>query len=197
MEREEGAGKQEDSFSRWKGEYIPSLSLFHNRKINKSRSSKLYDLGGLFFTQPVKKQRLPLSVARVTMKKQKEREEKMLKEVILFSNYPFSLICSEFLNDVLLRTIIWQSLILGQFGGMVSSGRKRTEKRKPEERVLMASEGRFKNGVLDVKHLLQPAKVSTAREGHDGGYRGVNTGKKKKGRGKKNKGKKGGDRKRH
>lgn len=150
----------------------------------------------MFFTQPVKKQRLPLSVARVTMKKQKEREEKMLKEVILFLNYPFSLICSVFLNNVLLRTIIWQSLILGRFGGF-SSSRKRTEKRKPEERVLMASEGRFKNGVLDVKHLLQPAEVSTAREGHNGGYRGVNMGKKKKGRGKMNKGKKGGDRKRH
>lgn len=125
---------------------------------------KVVSLGG----KPVKKQRLPLSVARVTMKKQKEREEKMLKE----------------------------SLILGRFGGF-SSSRKRTEKRKPEEKVLMASEGRFKNGVLDVKHLLQPAEVSTAREGHNGGYRGVNTGKKKKGRGKMNKGKKGGDRKRH
>ncbi|KAL0406485.1 UNVERIFIED_CONTAM: Tryptophan--tRNA ligase, cytoplasmic [Sesamum latifolium] len=39
---------------------------------------KVVSLGG----KPPKKQRLPLSVARVTMKKQKEREEKLLQEVV-------------------------------------------------------------------------------------------------------------------
>lgn len=34
--------------------------------------------------QPLKNQRLPLSVARPMMKKQKQREEKMLQEVIDF-----------------------------------------------------------------------------------------------------------------
>lgn len=34
-------------------------------------------------------------------------------------------------------------------------------KRKPEERALKCSEGRFKGGVLDVKHLLQPTPSSS------------------------------------
>lgn len=38
--------------------------------------------------QPPKKQRLTLSVARPMMKKQKEREEKMLQEVIDFFHHP-------------------------------------------------------------------------------------------------------------
>ncbi|XVF19442.1 hypothetical protein REPUB_Repub11eG0111500 [Reevesia pubescens] len=125
---------------------------------------KVVSLGG----KPPKKQRLPLSVARVVMKKQKEREEKMLKE----------------------------NMILGRFGGKLGGGSKRSaDKRRPEERVLKSSEGHFKNGVLDVKHLFQkaPAKDSDF-DGH-----AVNKGKKKKGSGKKNRGKKkgGGGRKHH
>ena len=34
--------------------------------------------------QAPKKQRLPLSVARVAMKKQKERDQKTLQEVVIF-----------------------------------------------------------------------------------------------------------------
>lgn len=45
-------------------------------------------------TQPPKKQRLPLSVARVQMKKQKEREEKMLQEVIDFFEIANSFDCT-------------------------------------------------------------------------------------------------------
>ncbi|PON59556.1 axoneme-associated protein MST101(2) protein [Trema orientale] len=78
--------------------------------------------------KPTKQQILPLSVARPKMKKQKEREQKMQQE----------------------------RLILGHFGGNYGSGSKRSElKRRPEDRVLKSSEGLFRNGVLDVKHLLK------------------------------------------
>lgn len=47
---------------------------------------KLEDLQGLSFlclpSQPSKKQRIPLSIARGMMKKQKERQHKMMQEVI-------------------------------------------------------------------------------------------------------------------
>ena len=50
-------------------------------------------------------------------------------------------------------------MILGRFGGSSSgnygSGVKRSEvKRRPEDRVLKTSQGVFRKGVLDVKHLL-------------------------------------------
>ncbi|KAJ8751571.1 hypothetical protein K2173_016816 [Erythroxylum novogranatense] len=86
---------------------------------------KVVSLGG----KPPKKQRLPLSVARVQMKKQKEQEKKMVEE----------------------------SLILGRFGGRGGGTRKSWEKRKPEDTVLRSTEGHFRHGVLDVKHLLNPA----------------------------------------
>nr|POE95758.1 hypothetical protein CFP56_43436 [Quercus suber] len=90
--------------------------------------------------KPTKKQRLPLSVARPMMKKRKEREQKMLEE----------------------------RLILGQFGGKSSSSGKRSMgRRKPEDRVLKASEGHFRNGVLDVKHLLHSAPAPAPSRGSD------------------------------
>ncbi|KAL0406487.1 UNVERIFIED_CONTAM: hypothetical protein Slati_3962600 [Sesamum latifolium] len=84
--------------------------------------------------------------------------------------------------------------ILGRFGAYCSSGAKKvTERRRPEERVLRATEGNFRNGVLDVKHL-QP---STPRGADDNGRHAISKGKKKKGR-KKGHGKgNGGGRKRH
>ncbi|GMY15990.1 methionine--tRNA ligase, cytoplasmic [Fagus crenata] len=127
---------------------------------------KVVALGG----KPPKKQRLPLSVARPMMKKQKEREQKMLEE----------------------------RLILGRFGGKSGGSAKRSiGRRKPEDRVLKTSEGHFRNGVLDVKHLLHsaPSRESAAppsRESDFGMHFGT-TGKKK---GKKSQGKKGGGRKR-
>ncbi|KAA8539268.1 hypothetical protein F0562_025960 [Nyssa sinensis] len=121
---------------------------------------KVVSLGG----KAPKKQRLPLSVARVTMKKQKEREQKMLQE----------------------------SMILGRFGGKLGSGAKKVaDKRKLEDRVLKSTAGCFRNGVLDVKHLLQPA---ASRETDNNSYT-ANKGKNKKG-GKKNQGRKVGNRKR-
>ncbi|KAJ7960515.1 Axoneme-associated protein MST101(2) protein [Quillaja saponaria] len=90
---------------------------------------KIVSLGG----KAPKKQRLPLSVARPMMKKQKQREQKMLEE----------------------------QKILGRFGGKHSgsSSKRSAGKRKPEDRVLKSTEGRFRNGVLDVKHLLSSAPV--------------------------------------
>ncbi|KAM6599153.1 hypothetical protein CsatA_018762 [Cannabis sativa] len=83
---------------------------FENRKV--------VSLGG----KPSKQQRLPLSVAKPKMKKQKEREQKMLQE----------------------------RLILGRFGGKRSD----VKRRRPDDRVLKSSQGVFRKGVLDVKHLL-------------------------------------------
>ncbi|KAG8483598.1 hypothetical protein CXB51_023480 [Gossypium anomalum] len=118
---------------------------------------KVVSLGG----NPPKRQRLPLSVAKAVMKNQKKREEKMLQE----------------------------NMILGRFRGKLGGGsgtKGSTDKRRPEDRVLKSSEGHFKNGVLDVKHLFHksPAK------GNDFDGHPVNQGKKKKGSGKKNGGKK-------
>ncbi|XP_052196418.1 uncharacterized protein LOC127803867 [Diospyros lotus] len=124
---------------------------------------KVAALGG----KPPKRQRLPLSVARIPMKKQKEREQKMREE----------------------------SLILGRFGGKLATcSKKATEKLKPEDKVLKPTEGRFRNGVLDVKHLLQPAGP---RKNDGTGYVAYNKGKKKRNNTKNQGKKKGGKRKRH
>ncbi|CAL9019037.1 unnamed protein product, partial [Prunus brigantina] len=114
---------------------------------------KVISLGG----KPPKKQRLPLGIARVVMKNQKEREKKLLE----------------------------QNMVLGRFGGNFSGGSRRSmEKQSPENRVLKASEGRFRNGVLDVKHLLHAAP---SRDRSSGAHVFREN---KKGNGKQNKGKK-------
>ncbi|MCD7449932.1 hypothetical protein HAX54_002457 [Datura stramonium] len=133
-------------------------------------NKKVVALGG----KPPKKQRLPLSVARVMMKKQKEREEKMQEE----------------------------NLILGRFGGNnASSSRKAAGRRRPEDRVLKSTEGHFRNGVLDVKELLKPSAPKAAASFDVKQSFSSGKGKKKKKGGKKNKGKKnkggGPGRKRH
>ncbi|KAK4854813.1 hypothetical protein QYF36_001603 [Acer negundo] len=117
-------------------------------------NKRVVSLGG----KPQKKQRLPLSVARVPMKRQKEREQKMQQE----------------------------RAILGRFGGKIADPKRPTDKRRPEDRVLKSTEGRFRNGVLDVKHMLHPTSSrDTGADAHMGGKG------KKKGRGKKNQGNKG------
>lgn len=140
-------------------------------------SKKIVSLGG----KPQKKQRLPLSVARPIMKKQKEREQKMVQE---HSN-------------------------VRQFGGMASSSNSRRSlgKRKPEEQVLKSSEGFFKHGVLDVKHLLRsassrnssgPSRNSDPFRNSDFGSEMAGKGRRKGGKKKNNKSKKkGGGKKRH
>ncbi|XP_008664046.1 uncharacterized protein, partial [Zea mays] len=78
----------------------------------------------------VKKHRTPLSVAKPALKNQKKREQKKMEE----------------------------EKLLGIF-------RKRDKdtkphKTRPEDRVLRATEGHFRNGILNVKHLLAPPKPS-------------------------------------
>lgn len=47
-------------------------------------------------------------------------------------------------------------MILGRFGGEFNGGSKKSgERRRAEDRVLKPSEGYFRNGILDVKHLLR------------------------------------------
>ncbi|KAJ0698363.1 hypothetical protein HanLR1_Chr10g0379201 [Helianthus annuus] len=120
------------------------------------------------------------------MKNQKERDQKMLQENIL----------------------------LGQVGGKRGNRSKRTSvSHKPEDRTLMSTAGRFRNGVLDVKGLLKSNASASDRgglrsygfgggtggggsssHGFGGGY-GLGKGGKKGG--KKNHGKKSGRRKGH
>ncbi|XP_071734971.1 uncharacterized protein [Rutidosis leptorrhynchoides] len=135
---------------------------------------KVVSLGG----KPPKKQRIPLSVALVPMKRQKEREQKILQE----------------------------NIILGQVGGKRGNRSKRSSgPRKPEDRVLMSTAGHFRNGILDVKDLLKSKASSSGSKsrgfgsdpssyafGGGSGSRGSGKGGKKKG-GKK----KGGRRKGH
>ncbi|KAJ0523813.1 hypothetical protein HanIR_Chr10g0497861 [Helianthus annuus] len=138
-------------------EYMgPSHMTWKQKKALEKK--KVVSLGG----KPPKKQRLPLSVARVAMKNQKERDQKMLQENIL----------------------------LGQVGGKRGNRSKRTSvSHKPEDRTLMSTAGRFRNGVLDVKGLLK-SNASASDRGYGLGKGG------KKG-GKKNHGKKSGRRKGH
>ncbi|WJX26041.1 hypothetical protein P8452_15020 [Trifolium repens] len=119
----------------------------------KIEDRKVVSLGG----KPLKNQRLPLSVARPMMKKQKQREEKMLQERMILGRFG------------------------GKLGGSSSSSKKPVGKHKPEDRGLKLSEGRFRNGILDVKHLLK----STPTGGHDTGKNMSNTGKRQGGNGKK------------
>ncbi|VFQ72424.1 unnamed protein product [Cuscuta campestris] len=121
-------------------------------------NKKVVALGG----KSPKKHRQPLSVARVMMKKQKEREKKELEE----------------------------SLILRRFGINTGSSTGRdNQRRKPEDRVLKSSVGDFRNGVLNVRNLLQPS-TSTAPVPHEKKFAPYKGGKKRHG-GNKKKGKKG------
>ncbi|CAD6233521.1 unnamed protein product [Miscanthus lutarioriparius] len=78
----------------------------------------------------VKKHRTPLSVAKPALKNQKKREQKKIEE----------------------------EKLLGIFRKRDKN--TKAHKTRPEDRVLRATEGRFKNGILDVKHLLAPPKPS-------------------------------------
>ncbi|XP_073312032.1 uncharacterized protein [Primulina huaijiensis] len=127
-------------------------------------NKKVVSLGG----KPPKRHRLPLRVSRVAMKKQKEREGKMLEE-----------------NAILRRFGVYTSS---------SSAKKAVERRRPGDRVFRTIEGHLRNGVLDVNHLLQR---STPRVNDRDIKHAIGKGNKKKG-GKKGKGKgKFGGRKRH
>lgn len=114
-------------------------------------NKKVVSLGG----KPPKKQRLPLSVARVMMKKQKEREEKLVQE----------------------------AAVLGRFGANSSgsSSSKKAGRRRPEDRILKSTEGNFRNGVLNVKHLLKPSAPRITEDSGSGSRGAMSKGKKKKG----------------
>ncbi|CAL4959081.1 unnamed protein product [Urochloa decumbens] len=79
----------------------------------------------------IKKHRTPLSVAKPALKNQKKRELKKMEE----------------------------EKLLGIFRKRDKNSK--VQKTRPEDRVLRATEGRFKNGILDVKHLLSKPKPST------------------------------------
>ncbi|WOK96168.1 hypothetical protein Cni_G04875 [Canna indica] len=79
--------------------------------------------------KPPKKHRTPLSVAKPAMKNQKKREQKKKEE----------------------------ELYLGRFMKNSSKSNHKDRKLSQEDRVLRASEGHFRKGVLDVKHLMAPS----------------------------------------
>lgn len=89
-----------------------------------------------------------------------------------------------------------QRAILGRFGGKFAGTKRPTEKQRPEDRVLKSTEGRFRNGILDVKHLLHPTSSRDTSSHMPRAGKGGNKGKGKNNRGKK-KGGKGGNKKRH
>ncbi|CAL1381335.1 unnamed protein product [Linum trigynum] len=111
---------------------VTLFGAFTWKERKQMENQKAVELGG----KPAKKQRLPLSVARVQMKNQKEREQKLLQE----------------------------EMALGRFSGKRGGGaRTFGGKRKQESRVLRSTEGFFKNGVLDVKHLVKSGGLSESR----------------------------------
>ncbi|KAG5396536.1 hypothetical protein BRARA_E01096 [Brassica rapa] len=121
------------SFSKIKKDFQLFASSHMTWKDKKAlENQKVSGLGG----KPQRKQRLPLSVARVQMKKQKEREEKTFE----------------------------QNVIFGQFGGTSRKKPAADKKRKPEERVLKSTFGNFRGGVLDVKDLLRSGGSSRTND---------------------------------
>ncbi|XP_078444378.1 axoneme-associated protein MST101(2) protein [Wolffia australiana] len=138
-------------------EYLGSSSMsWKERKAMENR--KVVILGG----KSPKRQRLPLSVAKVPMKRQKLREEKKLQEEIL----------------------------LGKFQRKKKPNKQPNKWKKPEAHSLMAGDGIFKKGVLNVKHLLtssaQPKADAIPSFSAAGGGRwkgkSSNNGKKTKGK---------------
>ncbi|RVW12667.1 hypothetical protein CK203_114834 [Vitis vinifera] len=90
--------------------------------------------------------------------------------------------------------MLQENLILGRFERKLGGGTKRAvERRMPEDRVLKSSEGHFRNGVLDVKHLLHsgPSRNNESSSSY------ISKGQKKKGGGKNKRSKKGGGIKLH
>ncbi|KAK7369352.1 hypothetical protein VNO80_11389 [Phaseolus coccineus] len=133
----------------------------------KIEDRNIVSLGG----KAPKNQRLPLSVARPMMKKQKEREQKMLEE----------------------------RLIMGQFGGKLGGSSTRSAgKHKSENKGLKLSEGHFRNGILNVKHLLNSAPPRDRETGTNMSNTWKGKGGSNKGKGGNNKhGKKGAGKKHH
>ncbi|XP_020090418.1 uncharacterized protein LOC109711678 [Ananas comosus] len=104
--------------------------------------------------KPPKKHRTPLSVAKPAMKNQKKREQKKIEE----------------------------DKLLGRFSKRAAAASSKQQKIRTENKVLRATEGHFRKGILDVKHLLAP-KPPKSSEGPPKKMRKGN--KQKKGKGKK------------
>ena len=81
-----------------------------------------------------------------------------------------------------------QDRILGKFTKS-SSRNSKAHKKKPEDRVLKTTEGRFSKGILDVKHLLAPNAPKREEVPYKKGNKGKKKGGKGKGKGKGMKGK--------
>ncbi|PKA49216.1 hypothetical protein AXF42_Ash010901 [Apostasia shenzhenica] len=108
--------------------------------------------------KPTKSHRMPLSVAKGVMKNRKRREQKKIDE----------------------------EKLLGIFTRHRSES-SQAEKRRPEDRVLKATEGHFSHGVLNVKHLLNHRPVAKVAEGAAKLKKGKSKGKKKGKKGKRGK----------
>lgn len=80
-------------------------------------------------------------------------------------------------------------MILGRFSSNHGRDAKKADRRRPADGVLKSTEGHFRNGVLDVKHLLRPSAPRVDDSRH------VADKKKKKKGGKKKHGKRKGGRK--
>ncbi|XLR69298.1 hypothetical protein S83_019970, partial [Arachis hypogaea] len=107
-----------------------SHMMWKERK--KIENQKVVSLGG----KPPKKQRLPKCGTSNIEETKGERTE----------------------NASRVSNILFNRLILGQFGGKHSgSSKKSAGKHKAEDRGLRSSEGHFRNGILDVRHLLNSA----------------------------------------
>ncbi|KAG6389077.1 hypothetical protein SASPL_150536 [Salvia splendens] len=106
-------------------EFLGSSHMTWKQK-KELENKKVVSLGG---------KRLPLSVARVSMKNQKDREEQLLQE----------------------------RAILGRFGAYSSSSSMKVPERKPaEDRILKSMQGDFRKGVLNIGHLFKPSAPETS-----------------------------------
>ncbi|XP_047321220.1 uncharacterized protein LOC124925295 [Impatiens glandulifera] len=118
-------------------------------KQNKDQENrKVIALGG----KPAKQHRLPLSIARVAMKKHKERDQKMQLEMINFVIY--------FLATESNTWTIWSN----------NGSRKVQDKRKSGGDKIL-TQGYFKKGILDVKHMLNQHTVPRENDQNPGPLR--------------------------
>lgn len=98
-----------------------------------------------------------MSVAKPALKNQKKREQKKIEEVC------YCLSATLFYNLFLGHKGVthenyMQEKLIGIFRKRDKNSK--SQKTRPEDRVLRATAGHFKNGILDVKHLLGPSKPS-------------------------------------
>ncbi|CAL4952469.1 unnamed protein product [Urochloa decumbens] len=128
-------------------------STYKERKQIENR--KVVELGG----KAIKKHRTPLSVAKPALKNQKKRELKKMEEVFYCLSVALFIACYLGCKQGVNLENSMQEKLLGIFRKRDKNSK--VQKTRPEDRVLRATEGHFKNGILDVKHLLSKPKPST------------------------------------